>query len=129
MRKFQRLLFVLKRSYMYYYMICMTVHLTHWWLPSIIWFFDQSFDLKQVLKKSTWKSIARNFITLNALTKNVNKYQELRPRSQRRDRNIYIIVFIIMKLLVKTFIIKLFALINIFKKSINTFLSDFLYFL
>ena len=38
-----------------------------------------------------------------------------------------VIVFNMMKLLVKTFTMKLFAQINKFRKSIDTFLCDFLY--
>ena len=60
------------------------------------------------------------------MTRNENKCHDLPPRSQRKERKMEILVklwlsfsiiaFNMMKLLVKTFIIKLFARINVFKK-------------
>ena len=73
-----------------------------------------------------------NFIMLRTSScENENKYHDLRQRSQRILLKLLfsfaVIVFNMMKLLVKTFIMKLFAQINKFRKSINTFLCDFLY--
>ena len=67
------------------------------------------------------------------MTGNENKYHDLRPRSQRKDEKIsetftfvFIIVFNAMKLLFKTFIIKLVGQINVLK-GMAPFLCDFPY--
>ena len=89
---------------------CETISsLTCWWLSCTIYLFHYSFTI-----------VSNHSLPI---TENENQYDDLRPRSQRKDEHfsktfflLYIIIFNTMKLLVKTFKIKLFSWINVFKK-------------